>query len=63
MFCKRCRGRMFVDRAYNALNHIEIFCVCCGYRKFFHNFGLEDKEAQWLLLMEKIKAKITISSL
>jgi hypothetical protein len=54
---------MFVDRAYNAINHIEIFCVCCGHRKFYHNFGQNDKDAQWLLMMEKKKALASISPL
>ncbi len=54
---------MFVDRMYNAENHIETFCVVCGARKFYHNWNEEDKEAQWLLSIEKERAKLTISQL
>jgi hypothetical protein len=54
---------MFVDRAYSARNHIEIFCVCCGHRVFFHNFSKEDGMAQWILLMEKKRASIYATSL
>lgn len=61
--CKKCKGRVFIDRSFNALNHIEIFCILCGMRKFYHNFGPEDKEAQWLLKMEQIRAALSISSL
>jgi hypothetical protein len=54
---------MFVDRAYSAINHIEVFCVCCGNRKFYHNFSNEDKDAQWILMVEKRRANIYITSL
>lgn len=63
LHCKKCKGRMFVDRAYSAPNHMEIFCVCCGNRKFYHNFTKEDKDAQWILMMEKRRADIYITSL
>jgi hypothetical protein len=53
IFCKRCRKRMFIDRAFSAINHIEIFCICCGSREFFHNFNENDKKAQLLLKVEK----------
>jgi predicted nucleic acid-binding Zn-ribbon protein len=59
--CKKCRGRVFVDRTFNADNHIEIFCIVCGSRKFYHNFSEGDKEAQWLMKMEKARAKLSIS--
>jgi len=61
--CQKCKGRVFVDRAFNALNHIETFCVVCGNRKFYHNFTEKDIEAQWLLKMEQMRAEISISSL
>lgn len=61
--CKKCKGRLFVDRAYTALNHIETFCIKCGNRNFYHNFTEEDKEAQWLLKIEQMRAATSISSL
>lgn len=54
---------MFVDRAYNAINHMEVFCVVCGNRRFHHNFDQENKEARWLLAMEKARSMVTISHL
>ena len=54
---------MFVDRSYNAQNHLETFCIICGTRKFYHNFSKEDIEAQWLLKMEQMRAGTSISSL
>lgn len=63
LYCKKCNGRVFVDRMYNAENHIETFCIICGARKFYHNWGPDDREAQWLLETEKKRAKITVSPL
>ena len=63
ILCKKCNGRVFVDRMYSAENHIEVFCIICGKRKFYHNWGPENKEAQWLLEIEKKKSKTTMSQL
>ena len=54
---------LLYDRMFNAQNHMETFCILCGTRKFYHNFGSEDREAQWLLKMEQMRAGISISSL
>jgi predicted nucleic acid-binding Zn-ribbon protein len=61
--CEKCGGRVFIDRMYNAENHIETFCVICGQRKFYHNWHERDRKAQWLLEVEKARAKLTISQL
>lgn len=63
LVCKKCGGRIFVDSMYNAENHIEIFCINCGFRKFFHNWQPDDAEAKWFLAAEKMKAARTISPL
>lgn len=39
---------MFVDRQYNKINHIEIFCISCGTRRFFHPPS-ESGEGSWIL--------------
>lgn len=41
---------MFVDRVYTAHNHVELFCVKCGARKFYHNSN--EAEALWIMKME-----------
>lgn len=50
MNCRKCKGRMFVDRIFSEKAHIEIFCVMCGVRKML------DKEksvfAAWLMKRE-----------
>jgi hypothetical protein len=60
--CKKCKGRMFVDRQYSSINHVEIYCVMCGFRKFFHP-PEETREGAWILQSEKSKAIHTITSL
>jgi len=59
--CKRCKGKLFIDRVFTSESHIETFCIICGNRKFYHNFTQEDKEAQWLLAAEKKRAATTAS--
>jgi 5-methylcytosine-specific restriction endonuclease McrA len=62
ILCKKCKGRMFIDRQYSSTDHMEIYCVRCGSRKFFHP-PKESQEGQWLLVREKFRAKSTITSL
>jgi hypothetical protein len=32
MNCKKCKGRVFVDRVYSQNLRIELFCILCGKR-------------------------------
>lgn len=32
MTCKKCGGRVFVDRVFSQKLHMELFCVMCGKR-------------------------------
>lgn len=32
MFCKKCNGRVFVDRVFSQKLHVELFCIMCGKR-------------------------------
>jgi predicted nucleic-acid-binding Zn-ribbon protein len=60
--CKRCNGRVFIDRQYSSLMHIEVYCVRCGNRNFYHP-PAESSEGKWLLEKELLRAKFTIASL
>jgi hypothetical protein len=62
MLCKRCKGKVFVDRQYSSVMHLETFCVICGDRKFFHP-PEQSSEGLWLLEKEKLLAKSTITTL
>ena len=62
MVCKRCKGKVFLDRQYTSIEHIETFCILCGDRKFYHP-PRDSMEGRWLLLREKSRAKSTTTSL
>lgn len=62
MLCKKCKGRVFVDRQYSSSIHLETFCIMCGYRKFFHP-PEDSAEGLWLLEKERLLAKSTITTL
>lgn len=36
MQCKRCNGRMFIDRVFSENRNYEMFCILCGARLFIH---------------------------
>jgi hypothetical protein len=62
MLCKKCNGRVFIDRQYSNIDHIETFCILCGKRNFFHPPS-ESLEGRWLLEKEKSRVKRTMTSL
>lgn len=52
IICKKCKGKIFVDRCHSASDHLELFCILCGDRRMYHppsNF----KEIKWLEIAEK----------
>jgi phage FluMu protein Com len=60
--CKKCLKKMLIDRVYSSVSHIEIYCLVCGSRKFFHPPS-DSEEGRWLLKKEQERAKNTISPL
>jgi predicted nucleic acid-binding Zn-ribbon protein len=60
--CTKCVGKMFVDRQYSSVMHLETYCIRCGNRKFYHPPS-DTTEGQWILNQEKLRAKTTIASL
>ena len=60
--CFKCNGRMFIDRQYTTMSHIEIYCMTCGSRSFFHP-PEESMEGKWLIKKEVLRVKTTMSSL
>jgi predicted nucleic acid-binding Zn-ribbon protein len=60
--CVKCSGKMFVDRQYSSIMHLETYCIRCGNRKFYHPPS-DTTEGQWILNQERLKAKTTIASL
>jgi hypothetical protein len=60
--CKKCKGRMLIDRIYSSPTHLETYCIMCGTRVFFTPPG-QTPEGLWLLKKEQQRAKATISPL
>jgi hypothetical protein len=60
--CEKCKKRMFIDRVYTRPEHLEVFCLCCGSRKFY-NPPSASSEGTWLLQKEKLLAKSTTNRL
>jgi hypothetical protein len=60
--CEKCKSRMFVDRQYTTIDHVEIFCLTCGSRKFF-NPPSSNRVGLWILQQEKLLVKNTITPL
>ena len=61
MRCKKCNGRVFIDRVFSQKLHMELFCVMCGKRWMIN----KDTSAlgKWLEKLEKAKEKsLAISS-
>lgn len=54
MKCKKCTGRVFLDRTFSDNQSFETYCMMCGDRKFISKdseFGrwLSEKEARLAL--------------
>jgi predicted nucleic acid-binding Zn-ribbon protein len=62
MTCIKCKGRVFVDRQYTSVMHIETYCISCGLRSFFHP-PTESEKGRWLLAKELSRVKLTITTL
>lgn len=60
--CDKCNGRVFLDRQYSSISHLETFCMLCGTRKFY-NPPQDSSEGRWILQKEISLAKNTIVSL
>ena len=57
MWCKRCNGRVLVDRVFTEETHIELFCMMCGKRWSFSYPQHRGAFAAWVWKAEKIYMK------
>ena len=54
MHCRKCGGRVFVDRVFSQKLHVELFCIMCGKRWMINKdrnalgIWLEQKESEQL---------------
>lgn len=49
MECYKCKGKVFVDRAFTDNKDIETYCILCGDRKFISR---STEFGKWLEKME-----------
>lgn len=50
--CKKCKGKVFVDRVHSSHDHLELFCIICGNRKMFHPPSKFGNSIKWLKDLE-----------
>ncbi|AVD99249.1 hypothetical protein SEA_BILLNYE_47 [Streptomyces phage BillNye] len=58
MYCKKCSGRVFVDRVYSDTQRVELFCSICGARWMLDT--RKNKFAAWVLKKEKEHALASV---
>jgi NAD-dependent SIR2 family protein deacetylase len=51
MTCKKCNGRIYIDRVFSQKLRIEIYCLSCGKRWFVKKDG--NAFGEWLNKIEK----------
>ena len=52
IICKKCKGRIFVDRVESSIDHLEVYCIICGLRKIYHPPSKFGSSVQWLHKIE-----------
>jgi hypothetical protein len=61
MWCKKCNGRVFIDRVFSQKLHIELYCIMCGKRWMINRES--SKLGKWLDQKEsEYKKDFSISS-
>jgi len=52
MFCKKCKGRVLVDRSLCEDNHVELYCLGCGKRWSLNQPQNHGSFAVWIQKLE-----------
>jgi hypothetical protein len=55
--CKKCFGKMFVDRVFLSQNHLELYCITCGKREMYSSEEQFGEREKWIMKLEKVRAK------
>jgi hypothetical protein len=48
--CRRCNGRVFLDRIFSDNKNFETSCILCGDRRFI---GKDTEDGRWLAEQEQ----------
>lgn len=55
--CKKCSGKMLVDRVFLSADHLELYCFSCGKREMYPHPYNHGKKITWIMNLEKERAK------
>lgn len=61
--CRKCKGKMFVDRVFLSYDHLELYCIICGRREIYHTPEKFGKTITWIMQKEKERARRIASPL
>jgi hypothetical protein len=54
MICKKCQGRVMIDRSFGSSIHVELYCLCCGNRWSLRHPNNRGEFAKWIHKKEQI---------
>jgi hypothetical protein len=55
--CKKCTGRVFIDRVFTDNRNFELYCIMCGDRKFITK---RSELGKWLAKQEAARMNAAI---
>jgi len=61
MVCKKCNGKVMIDRVFSEKQHLELACIICGTRWMLDKE--KDRFASWLISHEEKLAKVSAVSI
>lgn len=59
LHCKKCSGRVFLDRTHSNYGHVEFFCMRCGKRWDIHRDTII---AKYFTQLEKVRRSCYIGN-
>jgi hypothetical protein len=54
LYCRKCEGRIFIDRVHSNKGDIDLFCIKCGARWMLHK---SNPAAQLFTKLEKLRER------
>jgi len=55
--CRKCSGRMLVDRVFLSHDHLELYCFSCGRREIYPHPDRHGKKIKWIMNQERMRAR------
>lgn len=60
MNCRKCGGRVFVDRLLSEKMHVELACILCGKRWMLNKE--KNRLARWISLREQMREDAIVAA-